>query len=124
MIFKQNLEQIENYPEYKLFFLIDECNYYITVLNESVRSNKELSNEEKDVMLENVAKVRNIRKSTCDVIKKNLGFECYEKNTPTDKYIDWWNDWNDWRMSFSEKEWDKIEEKIISDEDIKEYLPK
>lgn len=125
MIFEnQELDKIKDYEEYKLFFLIDECNYYITILNETIRNNKDLSEKEKNVLYHNISKVRNIRKHTCDKIKEIKNFDCYKDNAPTDEYLDWWNFWNDWRMSFSDEEWDKIEEKIISDEDIKNHLPK
>lgn len=124
MNFKQDLKKIPTYPEYKLFFLIDECNYYVAVGNETLKLNEDMNDDERNIFLESIVKVRNIRKHVTDEIEKRKGFKCYtETMNITDEYLDWYNNWNEWRESLDDEEWTIIEDKLKKGEDIKEYIP-
>lgn len=122
MNFNHNLEKIKEYPEYKLFFLIDECNGYINILTEILKDDN-LGKKERNKLLESGVKVRDIRKNVSDEIKNRFGFNCVdENNNPTKEYLNWWHKWNDWRQSFSDEEWEEIFKKLEKNEDIKKYL--
>lgn len=117
-----NYSKINNYPEYKLFFLLDECNVYLFKCNEVMKM-KDLNDKERKIMLDNSIKVRKIRLEISKVLKEKFNFEILdEKGNFTEKYMEWFNKWNDWRFSFSNEEWLKIDEKLKKNEELEEYL--
>jgi hypothetical protein len=115
--------KIKDYEEYKLFFLVDECNVYIFTCNETMKL-KDLNDEERQEMLDNSIKVRKIRIESSNVTKERYGFEVVDElGKLTEKYMEWFHKWNEWRFDFSDDEWNEIHEKLVNNEDIKEYLP-
>jgi len=123
MNFKQDLDKIKDFPEYKLFFLLDECNYYISIGNETLKMNEDMSDDERNVFIESMVKVRNIRKHVTDEITNRKGFKCYtETMAMTEEFINWFYDWHHWREELTEEQWEDVQEKLSKGEDIKEYI--
>lgn len=122
-MFNQNLEKIKEYEEYELFFLLDECNSNINISNEVLKINDSMNKDEKDIFIENIAKIRNIRKNVINEIEKRFNFKHLDnKSNPTKEYLNWFNSWVEWRNSFSEEQWNEIIEKLKNKESIKKYI--
>jgi hypothetical protein len=114
--------KIKDYPEYKLFFLSDECNIQLFTHNEAMKL-RDLNDEERKIMLDNSIKIRKIRLEVSKILKERFNFEILdEKGNFTKKYNEWFDKWNDWRFSFSDEKWLEIDEKLKNNESIEDYL--
>lgn len=114
--------QIKDFPEYKLFFLAEECNLYLDISTEILKG--DLNKDESKVFFDNSLKVRRIRIALSDTLKKRYGFEILDDvGKITEEFGEWYNKWNSWRFSFTDTEWESVNNLIVDGKDIKEYLP-
>ncbi len=127
--------KLKEAKEYELFFFIDQCGMLLWKLQHNMADSRvELTLEEKQKIEQDVTEIITQQRDAVNIAVEKFNIELvYEETTDIEgnkteeivgEYWTWFNHWKEWLNSFSEDEWQKVRQKMESNQSIEEYLPK
>ena len=121
---KKNLqEKFKTFPEYKVYFMIEECGGFIWRMNHDLGDGR-IEDTPDGAIAKDIERIREIQQLLADELPR-FGVKVKNKTTGrvTEDYIEWYNYWHDWHKGMSDEQWRMVNNRLSRKEDITEFLP-